>query len=127
MIQVVWEFIVKESAIGPFMHAYGPGGAWDRLFQGYHGFLGTALLRDADNPRRFLTIDSWETEGQRRRMMAQAREAYVNLDKLLDDLTEDQDEVGTFELLTETPAYAVVKAKRAAAGRTIGRRRRTRG
>jgi hypothetical protein len=49
------------------------------------------------------------------------------LDELLDDLTEDEDEVGTFELLTETPAYAVAKAKGAAAGRTIGRRRRTRG
>jgi heme-degrading monooxygenase HmoA len=100
MIQVVWEFTVKESAVRQFIRAYGPGGAWDRLFQGYPGFLGTALLRDADNPRRFVTIDSWKTGAQRRHMIAQAREEYVNLDELLDDLTEDQDEVGTFELLT---------------------------
>ena len=127
MIQVVWEFIVKASAVRKFMRAYGPGGAWDRLFQGYPGFLGTALLRDADNPLRFLTIDSWETGAQRKRMMTQARAEYVNLDELLDDLTEDQDEVGTFELLTELPAHVVATAKRATASRTSGRRRRTRG
>ena len=129
MIQVVWEFIVKESVVRKFMRAYGPGGAWDRLFRGYPGFLGTALLRDADNPRRFVTIDSWETGAQRSRMMSQARKEYVDLDELLDDLTEDQDEIGTFSIVGHAALYAVPVAvgrrgNRSGAERTS---RRTRG
>jgi heme-degrading monooxygenase HmoA len=118
MIQVVWEFIVKESAVRKFMRAYGPGGAWDRLFRGHPGFLGTALLRDAENPRRFLTIDSWETGAQRSHMMSHTREEYVNLDELLDDLTEDQDEIGTFSIVGRAPVYPVP----AAAGKRGDRR-----
>ena len=103
MIQVVWEFIVKESAVSQFLRAYGPGGPWSRLFEGYPGFRGTTLLRDTENPRRFLTIDFWETVGHRKRMMVQAKAQYVDLDELLADLTEDEDEIGVFDSLTDTP------------------------
>jgi hypothetical protein len=112
MIQVVWEFVVRESAVKKFMRAYGPGGPWERLFQGYPGFLGTALLRDRENPRRFLTIDYWETGAQRRQMMTQGREEYVNLDELLDDLTDDQDEIGTFSVVSQPPPYSAPPATR---------------
>jgi hypothetical protein len=32
MIEIVWEFVVKEEARGQFELAYGPGGAWSKLF-----------------------------------------------------------------------------------------------
>jgi hypothetical protein len=127
MIQVVWEFIVRESAVKKFMRAYGPGGPWERLFQGYLGFLGTALLRDGENPRRFLTIDYWETGPHRRQMMAQGREEYVNLDELLDDLTDDQDEIGTFRVVTQPQVYSVSPTTRGNKRGAVRRSRRTRG
>jgi heme-degrading monooxygenase HmoA len=127
MIQVIWEFIVRESAVKKFMRAYGPGGAWERLFQGYPGFLGTALLRDSENPRRFLTIDYWETGEQRRQMMTQGREEYVNLDELLDDLTDDQDEIGTFSVVTQPPLHSYPPTTRGNKRGAARRSRRTRG
>ncbi|MEX2271508.1 MAG: hypothetical protein WD690_08565 [Vicinamibacterales bacterium] len=32
MIQVVWQFVVKEEAVDRFERAYGPNGEWARLF-----------------------------------------------------------------------------------------------
>lgn len=97
MIQIVWEFIVKEATVDQFARAYGPDGDWSRLFQEYPGFLGTTLLRDVGNPRRFVTIDVWETHRDRDRMLSLAREAYSRLDDLFADLTESEVEIGVFE------------------------------
>jgi heme-degrading monooxygenase HmoA len=65
MVEIVWEFVVKEEARGQFELAYGPGGAWSKLFARCPGFRGTTVLRDTKNPRRYLTIDLWETGAQR--------------------------------------------------------------
>jgi heme-degrading monooxygenase HmoA len=96
MIRVIWEFVVKADAIGQFEQAYGPGGAWARLFKAHPGFRGTTLLRDNENPRRYFTIDHWETAAHRRRMMATAKARYSDLDQAFADLTESEDEIGTF-------------------------------
>ena len=50
MIEIVWEYVVKEEARGQFELAYGPGGAWSKLFARCPGFRGTTLLRDTKNP-----------------------------------------------------------------------------
>jgi quinol monooxygenase YgiN len=96
MIQVIWEFVVKRGCVDRFERAYGPDGAWARLFMAHPGFRGTTLLRDEDNPRRYLTIDSWDTEAHRERMLTNAKARYSDLDEALADLTESEDEIGTF-------------------------------
>lgn len=96
VIYVVWEFIVKKDAVAEFERVYGPDGTWARLFAGHPGFRGTTLLRDEDTPRRYLTIDAWETDGDRRGMLAQEKVRYGELDAALADLTESEDEVGNF-------------------------------
>jgi heme-degrading monooxygenase HmoA len=106
MIQIVWEFIVKEATVDRFLRAYGPDGAWSRLFQEYPGFLGTTLLRDEENPRRFLTIDIWETGSQHKRMLTHAKAQYSDLDEALADLTESEDEIGIFETLPNVSVRA---------------------
>jgi hypothetical protein len=96
MIQVVWEFVVKEEAQEQFERAYGPGGEWSRLFARHPGFHGTTLLRDTAHPRRYLTIDSWETWTHRERMLAQAGAEYSALDAAFAEWTESEAEVGVF-------------------------------
>jgi hypothetical protein len=61
-------------------------------------------------------------------MMSQAGEEYVNLDELLDDLTEDQDEIGTFSIVGRALLYPVPAAagKREEGRRAERRSRRTR-
>jgi heme-degrading monooxygenase HmoA len=97
VIHVVWEFIVKEPALDDFEKAYGPRGDWSRLFARYPGFNGTTLLRDTANPRRYLTIDAWETLAARERMLGEAAEQYAALDARCGAWTQSEAEIGVFE------------------------------
>lgn len=101
MVENVWEFIVKEEARGQFELAYGPGGAWSKLFARCPGFRGTTLLRDMKNPRRYLTIDLWKTEDHREQALAELKAEYSDLDATFDNWTESQTEVGTFSVRAE--------------------------
>lgn len=97
MIHVVWEFIVKEDRIDEFRQAYGPDGDWHRLFARHPGYRETALLADGDNPRRFLTVDIWETRSARDAMRRD--DEYERLDAAFEDFTESEREVGTFDVV----------------------------
>lgn len=96
MIQIVWDFVVKTDAVECFERAYGSDGAWARLFAAYPGYLGTSLLRDSLNSRRFLTIDRWETMRHRSDMLNGTRDEYARLDAECGHWTESEREVGTF-------------------------------
>jgi hypothetical protein len=68
LFQIVWEFIVRADRVSDFEKSYAVAGDWAALFRRSAGFLGTALLRDADNPRRYLTIDRWDACAIRERI-----------------------------------------------------------
>lgn len=112
MVEIVWEFIVKEEARGQFELAYGPGGAWSKLFAQYPGFRGTTLLRGTKNPRRYLTIDLWDTEAQREQMLAEHNAEYAKLDAAFSAWTESETEVGIFRVLAEATVYPRGRARR---------------
>jgi heme-degrading monooxygenase HmoA len=101
MVEIVWEFVVKEEARGQFELAYGPGGAWSKLFARCLGFRGTTVLRDTKNPRRYLMIDLWETEAQREQALAERKAEYSDLEAAFDKWTESKTEVGTFSVRAE--------------------------
>ena len=101
MIEIVWEFVVREEAQGQFELAFGPGGAWGKLFASCQGFRGTTLLRDAKSPRRYLAIDLWDTEAQREQMLAEHETEYAKLDASFADWTESKKEVGIFRVMAE--------------------------
>jgi heme-degrading monooxygenase HmoA len=44
-----------------FESVYGANGEWADFFRRGSGFLGTELLRELDNPGRYLVIDRWES------------------------------------------------------------------
>jgi len=88
MVEIVWEFVVKEEARGQFELAYGPGGAWSKLFARCPGFRGTTMLRDTKNPRRYLTIDLWETGAQREQALAERKAEYSDLEAAFGEWTE---------------------------------------
>ncbi len=125
MIEIVWEFVVKEEARGQFELAYGPGGAWSKLFARCRGFRGTTLLRDTKNPRRYLTIDFWDTLAQREQMLAERKTEYSDLDAAFADWTESRSEVGIFRVLAEATVRPRGRARRSKAGEARRRSRRT--
>ena len=96
MIQVVWEFVVRADATPRFERAYGPDGDWARLFAAHDGFRGTVLLRDLSQPRRYLTVDSWDSAEHRAATLVAAREEYARLDRSCEELTESERDLGTF-------------------------------
>ena len=62
MVQIVWEFLVRADRLAEFERCYsGIDGPSVQLFRKSPGFRGTVLLRVAQEPRHFLTIDSWDT------------------------------------------------------------------
>jgi hypothetical protein len=112
MIEIIWEFIVKEEARGQFELAYGPGGAWSKLFAQCPGFRGTTLLRDTKNPRRYLTIDLWDTEAQREQVLVERKDDYASLEAVFSDWTECRTEVGIFRVQAETTVRPRGRARR---------------
>jgi heme-degrading monooxygenase HmoA len=125
MIEIVWEFVVKEEARGQFELAYGPGGAWSNLFARCPGFRGTTVLRDTKNPRRYLTIDLWEAEAQREQALAERKAEYSDLEAAFADWTESKTEVGIFRVLAEATVHPRGRAGRSKAGEAHRRSRRT--
>lgn len=101
MIQIVWQYQVREEARARFELAYGPGGAWSNLFARSPGFRGTVLLRDTREPRRFLTIDTWDSEAERDALLDRHRAAYTALNASFREWTEAETEIGVFRVLAE--------------------------
>ena len=116
MIEIVWEFVVKEEARGQFELAYGPGGAWSKLFARSPGFRGTTLLRDTKNPRRYLAIDLWDTEAEREQVLTERKAEYSSLDAAFRDWTESRTEVGIFRVLAEATVHPRGRARHSKAG-----------
>ena len=124
MIEIVWEYVVKDEARGQFELAYGPGGAWSKLFAEWPGFRGTTLLRDTANPRRYLAFDFWDAVAQREQMLAERQAEYASLDAALGEWTESRTEVGVFRLLAEATVHPRPKGGHTKAGEAgrLGRR-----
>jgi hypothetical protein len=101
MIEIIYEYVVKEGAGGHFELAYGPGGAWSRLFADYPGFRGTTLLRDTADPRRYLAIELWDTAAEREEALGDQWAEYADLNAALDGWTTSRTEVGTFRVRAE--------------------------
>jgi heme-degrading monooxygenase HmoA len=96
MFVVVWKFEVAEDKITGFEAAYGPEGAWSKLFRASKDYLGTELLRDTYVPGGYLTIDRWTSEEAFRSFRKQHDSEYEVLDRECDALTGKETRVGAF-------------------------------
>ncbi|MBZ5503293.1 MAG: antibiotic biosynthesis monooxygenase [Acidobacteriia bacterium] len=97
MVRFVWEFVARADSVQEFERSYAAAGPWAELFRHSPGYRGTLLLRDAENPRRYLTIDSWESAAAQRGLREQFAEAYEALDRACERWTESERCIGVFE------------------------------
>ena len=79
-----------------FEAAYGPGGAWAKLFGLSPDYAGTELLRDTYVPGNYLTIDRWTSEEAFRAFRKEHDSAYETLDRASDDLTGRETRIGAY-------------------------------
>ncbi len=100
---IIWAFEVPEDRRPAFEAAYGPHGDWARLFRRTEGYLGTDLLRDDEDPSRYLTIDRWRSAADRHRFMTDWASAYRALDRDCEALTSGETRIGSFSVEARAP------------------------
>jgi heme-degrading monooxygenase HmoA len=95
VIALVFSYEVRDAAA--FERAYGTGGEWAEFFHTAAGFVGTELLRDVEQPGRYLVIDRWESPDAYNAFADENREEYM---RRVDDTRfyyEQELRFGTFE------------------------------
>ena len=90
----VWSFTPHPDRLAEFEDAYGPNGAWARLFHRAPGFLGTTLLRGEED---YVTLDRWASREAWDRFRGQFGKEYEALDRQCEDLTMAEEEIGEYE------------------------------
>jgi heme-degrading monooxygenase HmoA len=93
----MWRFLVRPGSESAFEAAYGPDGDWVRLFRQAEGYLGTQLLRDLANARRYITIDRWASREAWEAFRAARSAEWDAIDRRGEALTEQEEEIGRFE------------------------------
>jgi heme-degrading monooxygenase HmoA len=59
LIALVFRYDVRDAET--FEDVYGQDGEWAKFFRRGAGFIGTELLRDVEEPDRYIVIDRWES------------------------------------------------------------------
>jgi heme-degrading monooxygenase HmoA len=98
MFVVVWQFEIAEEKVPAFEAAYGPEGAWAKLFRTSPDYLGTELLRDAYIPGSYLTIDRWASEEAFRAFRKDHDAGYETLDRACDAMTSRETRIGAYKV-----------------------------
>lgn len=93
---LIWEFHAPAMRIAEFEAAYGAQGPWSALFGRAPGYLGTELLRCAERPGRYLTIDRWESEAAFAAFKHDYGAEYQTLDKAMEGLAATETPIGAF-------------------------------
>ena len=123
MIQIVWQYDVKEAFRAKFELAYGPGGAWSRILGSSPGYRGTVLLRDAHHPHRYLSIENWDAEEEHQAFLEDHRDECSSMDATFKEWTDAGVRIGVFKLLAEATVRSRTGKGRAGArprGQTWG-------
>ena len=95
MIALVFSYEVREAS--HFEAVYGPEGEWAAFFAGARGYVGTELLRDVEQPGRYLVVDRWESAEAYNTFVAAHRDEYM---RRVDDtrfVYDSELRFGTFE------------------------------
>jgi heme-degrading monooxygenase HmoA len=82
---------------GAFERVYGPEGDWARFFRGGRGYVGTELVRDVEQPGRYLVIDRWESRETYNAFVETNREEYMRRVDETAFLFAQELRFGTFE------------------------------
>lgn len=94
---IVWEFEVRPGSEARFEQVYGTNGRWAQFFARGQGYLGTELVRRADVPTRYVTLDFWISRAAYLDFREQNRQEYEAIDRECEAMTSSEVEIGTFE------------------------------
>jgi len=75
MIALVFRYEARDREA--FERVYGPEGEWAAFFRRGRGYIGSELLRDLEEPERYLVIDRWETAELYNAFLAEHEDEYL--------------------------------------------------
>lgn len=96
MIELLWEFVVREEKKEEFEHHYSRAGTWAQFFRASPAYRGTTLLAGADN--RYITCDRWDSQDDYEEFRVANAEEYAALDRRFEALTLSERSLGIFEM-----------------------------
>ena len=99
MVRIVWEFRVKPGREPEFERHYSGNGTWADFFRRDPAYHGTELVRDAEEPQRYLTSDTWSDVQSYENFRATFHQQYEALDREMEHLTTMERKIGVFTLL----------------------------
>ena len=95
MIALVFSYEVSGTA--EFERVYGPDGEWAQFFRAGRGYVGTELLRDVEQPGRYLVVDRWESREAYNAFVEANRDEYMRRVDETAYLYRQELRLGTFE------------------------------
>src|SRR5262245_49912636 len=99
MYVIIWEYQVRAEHTVEFQEIYGPDGRWADLFKNGNGFLEIELLRDQEDPQRYITIDRWNSLSDYELFLSQWKKEYEALDSQCEGLTEQETLSGKWKVI----------------------------
>lgn len=75
MLALLFSYEARDDS--EFEQAYGPDGEWAEFFRDGTGYVGTELLRDVENPGRYLVIDRWDSRDAYHAFVEEHRAEYM--------------------------------------------------
>ena len=95
MIALVFVYDVSQPE--EFERVYGANGDWAQFFRDGRGFVGTELLRDVEQPGRYLVVDRWESRDAYNAFVEEHRDDYMRRVDETVFLYDHELRFGTFE------------------------------
>lgn len=97
MIHILWEYKIKSEKAAEFERYYSASGIWVELFRRSSAYRGTALLRDTQNPSRFVTMDRWDHLASYEAFRGGNAAEYAEIDRVCAAFTSEERLLGIFE------------------------------
>ena len=92
----IWRFRPLPGKCEAFEDAYGPNGAWARLFHRAAGYLGTTLLKGEGDSPEYLTVDRWSSRAAWEAFLRDHQAEYAALDGRCESLTAMEEDIGSY-------------------------------
>jgi quinol monooxygenase YgiN len=99
MIQVLWEYVVKPEQVINFESHYASAGTWAMFFKKTRAYHGTVLLRDSDQPNRYVTVDVWAARAAYEAFRSEHAKEYEEIDRLCAEFTTSERCLGVFDMV----------------------------
>ncbi|QOI96643.1 MAG: hypothetical protein HRU69_03685 [Flammeovirgaceae bacterium] len=97
MYRIIWRYTINPDFLDEFLKWYAADGEWAKFFRkSTNKYMGTDLLKSADNPLEYLTIDRWKSKSAYEVFRAANSTEYSKIDTLCERFTTDEKLLGKY-------------------------------